>query len=72
MASTKTATSATPTIKDTVLSLVKKSWVDFVDIDEVVYPGDGMRGLRRLREDGHNIQKRYNADLGTFQYKIAR
>jgi len=57
------------TVKGEVYSLLKKKWVDHLDIESTV-SGDGMRRLRELRADGVNIAKRYNQKTGTYQYKV--
>ena len=55
--------------KGQVFSLLRKRWVDYIDIEDSV-EGDGMRRLRELRADGVNIQKKYNPTTKTFQYKV--
>lgn len=58
------------TVKTQVLSLLKRKWVDHNDINDAVYPHDGMRRVRELRTEGHLVAKRFNETTGTYQYKV--
>jgi hypothetical protein len=48
-------------------------WVDGTMITHPEVGGDsGLRRLRELRAHGMQIEKRYNADAGVFQYRLGR
>ena len=59
------------TAKAKVQSLLKKKWVTSYEIDTFAGPG-GTRRVRELRAEGLPIQKRYNQDIGSFQYRIVK
>lgn len=48
-------------------------WVDGMTLTHPDLGGDsGLRRLRELRSHGMKIEKRYNAETSTFQYRLGK
>ena len=62
---------ATKTVKEQVLSLLKRKWITNSQLEEMLGTS-APRRARELRAEGFNVTRRFNEVLGEFQYRIPR